>query len=71
MGIGHKIKSIQTPDARVTIVKEYAKQDVSLTLRLWKLFDKKIDEVLYTKPENNDQKTCRKIFYTFPYYKFW
>jgi len=45
-----------------SIVKEYAKQDVSLTLRLWKLFDKKIDEVLYTKPENNDQKTCRKIF---------
>jgi len=45
-----------------SIVKEYAKQDVSLTLKLWKLFDKKIDEVLYTKPEDNEQKTCRKIF---------
>ena len=44
------------------IVEEYAKQDVDLTLRLWKLFDKKLDEVLYTKPETNENKTCRKIF---------
>ena len=44
-----------------SIVKEYAKQDVNLTYKLWKLFDKKIDEVLYTK-ENGEQKTCRQIF---------
>jgi DNA polymerase I-like protein with 3'-5' exonuclease and polymerase domains len=44
------------------IVEEYAKQDVDLTLRLWELFDKKLDEVLYTKPETNENKTCRKIF---------
>ena len=44
-----------------SIVKEYAKQDVSLTLRLWNLFNKKIDEVLYIK-DDGEQKTCRKIF---------
>jgi DNA polymerase I-like protein with 3'-5' exonuclease and polymerase domains len=44
-----------------SIVKEYAKQDVSLTHKLWKLFDKKIDEVLYTK-DDGEQKTCRQIF---------
>ena len=45
-----------------SVVKEYAKQDVNLTLRLWKLFNIKLDEVLYTKPENNEKKTCRNIF---------
>ena len=44
-----------------SIVKEYAKQDVSLTYKLWNLFDKKLDEVLYTNIDN-EQKTCRKIF---------
>ena len=44
-----------------SIVKDYAKQDVDLTYKLWELFDKKIDEVLYTK-EDGEQKTCRKIF---------
>ena len=51
------------------IAKEYAKQDVNLTLRLWELFDKKLDEVLYIKKikdENGkvqeEKKTCRKIF---------
>ena len=44
-----------------SIVKEYAKQDVNLTYKLWNLFNKKIDEVLYTK-EDGDQKTCRQIF---------
>ena len=43
------------------IVKDYAKQDVDLTYKLWNLFNKKIDEVLYTK-EDGEQKTCRKIF---------
>jgi DNA polymerase I-like protein with 3'-5' exonuclease and polymerase domains len=45
-----------------SIVKDYAKQDVNLTLKLWKLFDKKIDEVLYIKPEDNEKKTSRNIF---------
>jgi len=51
------------------IAKEYAKQDVNLTLRLWVLFDKKLDEVLYTKKIKDkngkvqeEKKTCRKIF---------
>ena len=44
-----------------SIVKEYAKQDVNLTYKLWKLFDKKINEVLYTK-DDGEQKTCRQIF---------
>ncbi len=44
-----------------SIVKEYAKQDVDLTLKLWNLFNKKIDEVLYTK-DDGEQKTCRQIF---------
>jgi DNA polymerase I len=38
------------------IVKEYAKQDVNLTLKLWNLFDKKLDEVLYTKIHENGKK---------------
>ena len=44
-----------------SIVKDYAKQDVNLTLKLWNLFSKKIDEVLYTK-DDGEQKTCRQIF---------
>ena len=48
-----------------SLVKEYAEQDVYLTLKLWNLFEKKLDEVLYTK-ENQDGskefKSCRKIF---------
>jgi len=44
-----------------SIVKEYAKQDVNLTYKLWNLFNKKIDEILYTK-DNGEQKTCRQIF---------
>ena len=45
-----------------SLVKDYAKQDVDLTLKLWKLFDQKLDEVLYTKPEDNVKKTSRSIF---------
>jgi len=44
-----------------SIVKEYAKQDVNLTYKLWNLFNKKIDEILYTK-DDGEQKTCRQIF---------
>lgn len=52
-----------------SLVKDYAEQDVNLTLKLWKVFDKKLDEILYTKiTESKDKeiieefKTCRKIF---------
>ena len=44
-----------------SIVKEYAKQDVNLTLRLWDKFNKKLDEVLYINIDK-EQKTCRNIF---------
>ena len=48
-----------------SIVKDYAKQDVDLTLKLWNLFNKKLDEVLYTRVNTNgskEEKTCRQIF---------
>ena len=48
------------------LVKDYAEQDVNLTLKLWELFDTKyLDEVLYTKDKEDgskESKTCRKIF---------
>ena len=47
------------------IVKDYAKQDVDLTLKLWNLFNEKLDEVLYTKIDedgNKELKNCRQIF---------
>ena len=43
------------------VVKEYAKQDVNLTFRLWKIFDKQLDKVLHIK-KDGEQKSCRKIF---------
>jgi DNA polymerase I-like protein with 3'-5' exonuclease and polymerase domains len=45
-----------------SLVKEYAEQDVSLTLRLWRIFDKKLDEVLYINSETKEEKICRKVF---------
>ena len=44
------------------LVKVYARQDVDLTLKLWNLFNKKLDKTLYTKAENNKVYTCRNIF---------
>ena len=47
------------------LVKDYAEQDVNLTLKLWNVFEKKLDEVVYTKENDNgskELKTCRKIF---------
>jgi DNA polymerase-1 len=48
------------------LVKDYAEQDVNLTLKLWELFDNKyLDEILYTKDKEDgskESKTCRKIF---------
>ena len=38
---------------------------LNLTLKLWNLFEKKLDEVLYTKTNEDgskELKTCRKIF---------
>ena len=40
------------------LVKDYAEQDVSLTFRLWDLFSKKLDEIIYP-PKG---KSPRKIF---------
>jgi len=48
-----------------SLVKDYAEQDVNLTLKLWNLFEKKLDEVLYTKINEDgskELKTCRQIF---------
>ena len=48
-----------------SIVTDYAKQDVDLTLQLWNLFNKKLDEVLYTRVHEDgskEDKTCRQIF---------
>ena len=45
-----------------SVVKDYAKQDVDLTLKLWNLFNKELDKVLYIKPEDNKEYTCRNIF---------
>ena len=40
------------------LVKDYATQDVNLTLRLWKIFEKKLDDIIYLPK----QKSLRKIF---------
>ena len=45
-----------------SIAEQYAKQDVNLTLKLWELFDKKLDEVLYIKPETKKEYNLRNIF---------
>ena len=47
------------------LVKGYAEQDVNLTLKLWTLFETKLDEILYVKINEKgikEPKTCRKIF---------
>ena len=44
------------------LVKDYAEQDVNLTLKLWNIFEKKLDEVLYTDHGTKQNKTCRNIF---------
>ena len=45
-----------------SIAEQYAKQDVNLTLKLWELFDKKLDEILYIKPETKKEYNLRNIF---------
>jgi DNA polymerase I-like protein with 3'-5' exonuclease and polymerase domains len=46
------------------LVKDYAEQDVSLTLKLWNLFNKKLDkeEKVEIGTENEKTKTLRHIF---------
>ena len=46
------------------VVKDYAEQDVNLTLRLWNLFEKEIDEekVVEKGTEDEKKKTLRPIF---------
>ena len=46
------------------LVKDYAEQDVNLTLRLWNLFEKKIDEEKVVEKGTKDEKvkTLRHIF---------
>ena len=39
------------------LVKEYAEQDVNLTLKLWNLFEKKIDEEKIVEKGTDDEKT--------------
>jgi len=38
-----------------SLVKDYAEQDVNLTLKLWNIFEKKLDEVLYTQYEEDEE----------------
>ena len=45
-----------------SLVKEYAEQDVNLTLKLWNIFEKKLNEVLYINTDTNENKTCKNIF---------
>ena len=42
------------------LVKDYAEQDVNLTLKLWNIFEKKLDEVLYTQYEEEFDKKTNK-----------
>ena len=41
-----------------SLVKDYAEQDVSLTLRLWNVFEKKLKEIIYEEK----QKSLQNIF---------
>ena len=45
-----------------SLVKDYAEQDVNLTLKLWNIFEKKLNQVLYINTDTNENKTCKNIF---------
>ena len=45
-----------------SLVKEYAEQDVNLTLKLWNIFEKKLNEELYINTDTDENKTCKNIF---------
>ena len=44
-----------------SLVKDYAEQDVKLTLKLWKVFEPKLKETIFVNPEG-EKKTLQKIF---------
>ena len=45
-----------------SLVKDYAEQDVKLTLKLWKIFEPKLQETLYYNEETKEKKNLQKIF---------
>ena len=44
-----------------SLVKDYAEQDVKLTMKLWKIFEPKLKETLFVDPDG-EKKTLQKIF---------
>jgi DNA polymerase I-like protein with 3'-5' exonuclease and polymerase domains len=44
-----------------SLVKDYAEQDVRLTLKLWKVFEPKLKETIFVNPEG-EKKSLQKIF---------
>jgi len=44
-----------------SLVKDYAEQDVKLTLKLWKVFEPKLKETVFVNPQG-EKKTLQKIF---------
>ena len=44
-----------------SLVKDYAEQDVKLTLKLWNIFEPKLKETLFVNPEG-EKKNLEKIF---------
>ena len=44
-----------------SLVKDYAEQDVKLTLKLWHVFEPKLKETIFVNPEG-EKKTLQKIF---------
>jgi DNA polymerase I-like protein with 3'-5' exonuclease and polymerase domains len=44
-----------------SLVKDYAEQDVKLTLKLWNIFEPKLKETLFVNPEG-EKKSLTKIF---------
>jgi len=44
-----------------SLVKDYAEQDVKLTLKLWRMFEPKLKETLFVNPEG-EKKTLQKVF---------
>ena len=44
-----------------SLVKDYAEQDVKLTLKLWEVFEPKLKETIFVNPEG-EKKSLQKIF---------
>ena len=45
-----------------SLVKDYAEQDVRLTLKLWRVFEPKLQETLYCDQKTKKKKDLQKIF---------